>query len=128
MGAPALRHPKSNSGSSFSANYYTLSYATYFKGCGGLLADLAGYRREHVVRVAPDQTDGADHNHQYHGEHHSVFRDVLPFLIAPQEFSQICHSRLLRVLRWRLPIWTRVGNQSLYSPSFRSFGMALGHS
>src|SRR6202047_704282 len=122
MGAPAPPHPKSNSGSSFSANYYTLSYATYFKGCGGLLGDLAGYRREHVVRVAPDQTDGADHNHQDHGEHHSVFRDVLPFLIAPQEFSQICHSRLLRDLRWRLPILTSVGTGHYLRPSFADLG------
>src|SRR5208337_3308196 len=63
--------------------------------CGGgrLLADLAGYLREHVVRVAADQTDGADHDHQNYGEHYRIFCNVLRLFIAPQELPQICHSR-----------------------------------
>ena len=38
---------------------------------------------EHIVGVAADQTDSADHNHENHGEHHRVFGDILPAIISP---------------------------------------------
>src|ERR1019366_2868858 len=111
--APSLRSSTNGFGSFLSfrdnsglirsvAYLYLLSFifaSMTFCRDGGLLLHVAGYRRERVVGVAADQTDGADHDHQNYGEHHGVFRDVLPFFIAPQEFSQIGHARLLLALR-----------------------------
>ena len=47
-----------------------------------LRVDAVGDRREHVIGVAADEPDGANHDHQDHGQHHRVLGDVLPFVIA----------------------------------------------
>ena len=49
-----------------------------------LVRHLASDLREHVVGVATDQSDRANHDNKDYGEHHGVFRYVLPALLRPK--------------------------------------------
>jgi hypothetical protein len=47
-----------------------------------VLLNGASNRRESVIGVRADETNGANNQHQYHGEHHRIFGDVLPAVVS----------------------------------------------
>jgi hypothetical protein len=51
--------------------------------CKLFLLNGTGDIGEYGIGVGADQPDGSDDNHQDHGQHDSVFRDILSFLFAP---------------------------------------------
>src|SRR2546430_3905569 len=51
----------------------------------------AGRRREHSVRIRPDQTNRANHYYQDHSQHHGVFRDILALIVCPEFRNEISH-------------------------------------
>ena len=56
------------------------------------LLNRAGRRREHSVRVRPDQTNRTNDYYQDHSQHHGVFRDVLAFVVCPEFRNKIGHG------------------------------------
>lgn len=40
--------------------------------------------REDVVGVGPDEANGSDDQNQDHGQHDSVFSDILTLLVGPE--------------------------------------------
>jgi len=56
------------------------------------LLNRAGCRREHSVRVRPDQTNRTNDYYQDHSQHHGVFRDVLAFVVCPEFRNKIGHG------------------------------------
>jgi len=70
------------------------SHHSPFFGPPVALLNRAGRRREHGVRVRPDQTNRTNHYYQDHSQHHGVFRDVLALIVCPESKNQICHGNL----------------------------------
>lgn len=56
-----------------------------------LRTHLASNLREHVVGVAADQANGANHDHQNYREHDRVFGDVLATFIGPKLMNCFNH-------------------------------------
>jgi hypothetical protein len=56
-----------------------------------LLPNRTRYTGKHVVRMASDQSDRPNDDHQNDCQHHRVFSDVLCFLLRPQFAKQISH-------------------------------------
>src|SRR5712692_4976041 len=56
-----------------------------------LVRHLASDLRKHVVGVAADQSDRANHDHQDYREHHRVFGDVLTALFSPKVTDCLDH-------------------------------------
>jgi hypothetical protein len=48
------------------------------------LLDRAANLRKYVVGIRADEADGAHDDHQNHGQHHRIFRNVLTTLIVPE--------------------------------------------
>ena len=47
------------------------------------LLDGTGYARENIVRVRTNQSQSSDDDHKNHGQHYSIFRDVLARVFSP---------------------------------------------
>src|SRR5712692_5067352 len=55
------------------------------------LLDRTRRRGEHVVGIGANQSNGTDDKHKDHGEHHRIFRDVLPVLLNPESVKTCNH-------------------------------------
>jgi hypothetical protein len=56
------------------------------------LLNGTGYVRKYIIGIRSDQPNGADNDYQDNGEHYGIFRNVLPFFVAPQSV-QMMHNR-----------------------------------
>ena len=66
-----------------------------------VLLDRTCYGGEGIIRVAADQTNRADNEHQDYSQHHRVFRDVLAHFVVPQFRGEVIHSFLAGVFSVR---------------------------
>jgi hypothetical protein len=56
------------------------------------LLDRTGYAGENIVRVRANQSQSSDDDHKNHGQHHSIFRDVLALVFSPQSLKDLNHN------------------------------------
>lgn len=57
-----------------------------------LLADRACGRRECVVSVTTNQTNGPNHENENHREHDSVLGDILTLFLNPESPAEFQHT------------------------------------
>ena len=63
--------------------------------CRRLLGNAAGSLRKHGVGVRPNQANRANDNDENHGQHNSIFRDILATLVTPHLLKELFHTPYL---------------------------------
>jgi hypothetical protein len=88
-----------------------------------VLLNGASNRRESVIGVRADKTNGANNQHQDHSEHHRIFGDVLPAVVC-EDVGEDIHFvlQLLSTAMFRTFTWNC---QCYRNPSVEESGIKM---